>query len=136
MNMMKKVLGENSLSVSREHPILGFFDSKRINIFSIEKTKDSLSFNIDVLAKPGSKQEKLESDGEGRLLVFVKDRPIDGLANKAISKFVTKRLGLGGGNFVLLGGQKSKIKRFKILFSFTDHKDVAYYLEKLEKMVL
>lgn len=118
------------------NPILSFFQGHGIECYGVEQGDDFLSFSLNVQAKPGSKVEKMKFSENGNLVVFVKAKPIEGQANKAITKFVTKSFGIGGGSFALDSGEKSKIKRFRIVFSFTERKNVDYYLEKLKKTFL
>lgn len=81
-------------------------------------------------------QKKKKSIGqEGELVVSVSARPVEGAANKAISKFASKRLGISASSFSLDSGDKSKHKRFKVTYVFTDHKDVDYYLAKLKQLI-
>lgn len=134
--MIKKGSGENFLSKYQIEPLVSFFKEAKIQIYGPQLEGDELLVGIDVWAKPGSKKEKIEIGPNGELIVFISERPVDGQANKGISKYVAKALGVSSSSFVLDGGARSKFKRFKLIYTFTDHKNVDYYLGKLRKLFL
>jgi uncharacterized protein (TIGR00251 family) len=90
-------------------------------------------FLVKVRAKPGSKIESL-SILDGVLQVALKERPIDGQANKALVKKLGKLFGVSSSGVTLLRGERSKEKDFKICFVFEGRKNLKYYLEKLKLM--
>ena len=63
-------------------------------------------------------------------------RPVDGEANRAIFKILSKNLGMPQGHFDLEKGSKSKIKRFRVKIVFTDRKGLDYHLEKWKSLLI
>jgi len=107
-----------------------------LEVFRITEDKDgSLSFSFNVMAKPSSKKERLFLDSEGRLVVSLTARPVDGEANKALLKTLGKLLGISSSKIMLEKGTKSKIKQFRVRFAFTDRKGEDYYLKKWNKIL-
>lgn len=51
---------------------------------------------IKVKLHPGSSQEKILKLGEGEYEVWIKEKPIDGKANKFLEKFLKKEIGFMG----------------------------------------
>ncbi|WP_196801759.1 DUF167 domain-containing protein [Bacteriovorax sp. BSW11_IV] len=120
------------------HPeqIISFLTDKNLTIVNPKVEGNSLIMGIDLWAKPGSKKEKIVIGEQGELIVYISERPVEGKANVAITKYVARSLGVSPSSFVLDGGARSKFKRFKLIYTFTDHKNVDYYLEKLKKLFL
>ena len=107
-----------------------------LEVFRIAEDKDgSLSFSFNVMAKPSSKKERLFLDSEGRLVVSLTARPVDGEANRALLKNLGKLLGISSSKIMLEKGTKSKIKQFRVSFAFTDRKGEDYYLKKWNKIL-
>ena len=107
-----------------------------LEVFRITEDKGgSLSFTFKVMAKPSSKKERLFLDSEGRLVVSLTARPVDGEANKALIKVLGKFLGISSSKIRLEKGNKSKIKQFRVSFAFTDRKGEDYYLGKWNKIL-
>ncbi|OUR98504.1 hypothetical protein A9Q84_03580 [Halobacteriovorax marinus] len=105
-----------------------------IKIFSIKEEPDSLVFGLDLWAKPGAKVEKLLLGPSGEIILYIKEKPIAGAANKGFTKKLAKKFGVPASNVEMIGGGKSKFKRFAIRLTFTNHKDINYYLEKMDKV--
>ena len=102
-----------------------------LEVFRIcEDKSGGLNFTFIVLAKPGSKKERLFLDSEGRLVMAFTAKPVDGEANKALLKILGKLLGVTPSKIMLEKGTKSKIKQFRVSLAFTDHKGEDYYLRK------
>lgn len=113
--------------------IVEYLQSHHVHLSIEEQTNEKLVLVLDIWAKPGSKKEKIEVV-EGKLKVFVNERAVDGAANEAILTFVGKQLGIAPSSLQLLSGMKSKFKRISLSYSFTDRKNVDYYLNKLKKI--
>lgn len=128
--------GELFLLDESYNPLIKLFTELKIQVYNPLESDGELSLGLDIWAKPGAKKEKIEIGTNGELIVFISERPVDGQANKGISKYVAKALGVSPSSFLLDGGAKSKFKRFKLIYTFTDHKNVDYYLEKLKKLFL
>jgi len=72
---------------------------------------------ISVRVKPNAKQEKIEQVNEGHFLVWVKEKPQEGKANKAVIKALSEYFEVPQSRIVLLKGQSSKEKIFKIIIN-------------------
>jgi hypothetical protein len=69
---------------------------------------------INVKAKTRAKEEKVEKIDENNFVVSVKEPPIDGKANFAITQALAKYFGISSYNVRLILGQSSKQKVFEI----------------------
>ena len=99
----------------------------------VEDRMGGFSFTFRVVAKPGSKKERLFLDCEGRLVIALTARPVDEEANKALLKILGKFFGIPATKIILEKGIKSKIKQFRASFTFTDQKGQDYYFKKLNE---
>lgn len=101
---------------------------------SFSSNEDGVSFSIDIWAKPGSKVQKQLVGESGELILYIKERPVEGAANKALVKTIGKIFGTTNSSIELTRGGKSKFKRFNVSLTFTERKEVSYYLEKINKL--
>jgi len=69
---------------------------------------------ISVKVKPNAKQEKIEKFTESYFLVWVKEKPQEGKANKAAIKVLSEYFGVPQSWVILLKGQSSREKIFEI----------------------
>lgn len=69
--------------------------------------------NVQVTVKPGAKQEKVVSDGDG-LIVYLHARAHDGEANAALVKALSDYYGVSKTSVKIARGAKSKQKMVKI----------------------
>jgi uncharacterized protein (TIGR00251 family) len=69
---------------------------------------------ISVKVKPNAKQEKIEKVTESHFLIWVKEKPREGKANKAVIKVLSEYFGVPQSQVVLLKGQASREKIFEI----------------------
>ena len=69
---------------------------------------------ISVKVKPNAKQNKIEKINESHFLVWVKEKPLEGKANKAAIKVLSEYFGVPQSRVVLLKGQSSREKIFEI----------------------
>jgi len=69
---------------------------------------------VDVSAKPSSSQEKIEKIGEKSFKVWVKEPPIRGMANAAISKVIADYFSVSTVNIRLVSGFSSRQKVFEV----------------------
>jgi uncharacterized protein len=64
-----------------------------------------------VFVKPGSKKGPLVEVGAGgSLIVYVRDRAVDGKANTAVSELLAKHLGVSKTSVVIVRGHASRYK--------------------------
>lgn len=70
---------------------------------------------VTVAVKPGSKKGPLiETDENGGLVIYVRERAIDGAANEAVIKLLAEHFGIAKSNVTLISGGKSKAKLFHV----------------------
>lgn len=69
---------------------------------------------IAVLVKPGSKKGPLVEKGADGLVVYVRERAVDGAANSAVIKVVAEYFGVPKSNLEITLGKTSKIKTVQI----------------------
>jgi hypothetical protein len=69
---------------------------------------------IFVKAKPAAKEEKVEKIGESNFVVSVKEPPVQGRANAAISKALAEYFRVSSSQVKLISGFSSKQKVFEI----------------------
>jgi uncharacterized protein (TIGR00251 family) len=74
-----------------------------------------ISLNIKV--KPGSFKDAIEFDAEGTLVVKLREKPIDGAANEALIKFLSKEFNVSKNSITLEKGQTSRFKKIQIHLS-------------------
>ncbi|MEO1248440.1 MAG: DUF167 domain-containing protein [Pseudomonadota bacterium] len=74
---------------------------------------------IDILVRPNAKASAvtgvLDDQNNGQILgVRLAAKPVDGAANKALTAFFAKQLGVAKSAIRLVGGQKSRTKRLHV----------------------
>ena len=68
-----------------------------------------------VRVKPGSKKGPLvEEQEDGSLVLFVRERAVDGAANEAVLRLLAAHLGVKPGRLRLVSGQAARIKRIEL----------------------
>jgi uncharacterized protein YggU (UPF0235/DUF167 family) len=71
--------------------------------------------DVIVRVKPGSKKGPLvEADADGTLTIYVRERAIDGAANKAVVRLLADHLGVARSSLQLMSGRTARLKRFRI----------------------
>ena len=68
---------------------------------------------LQLKVKPSSKQEGVTLDGD-IVVVKVKERPVEGKANKAVIALLAKKLKIAKSCIEIISGKGSKLKRVKI----------------------
>lgn len=69
---------------------------------------------ISIIAHPNTKNPRVEEDLLGTLHVYVKEPPLEGKANKAVTEALANYYGTKKGKVFLIDGEKSKNKVFEI----------------------
>ena len=123
------------MAVNAFNTLAQAFLEKGIKLSSVKEFKDGGSFILDVQAKPGAKRTSIEVTSEGGLKVTLRERPVEGAANKGVRELLAESFGLSQSQISLISGEKSKLKRFELFFLFTTHKGSEYYKEKLQKLL-
>lgn len=70
---------------------------------------------ILVRVKPGSKKGPLIEDGPDGLVVFVRERAVDGKANDAVVELLARHFGVAKSCITILKGQATRIKKIGII---------------------
>lgn len=70
---------------------------------------------LKVEAHPNSKREVVEKVAEGFYKVYVKEKPVEGKANKAIVEALSDFFKIPKSKILLKKGEKGKIKIFEII---------------------
>gem|GEM_PF-451823 len=107
----------------------------KIKYYNLKTVDECLYFELDIWAKPGSKVEKHSIGDNGELVLYIKERPIEGAANKGFIKALAKIFSLPKSAVDLSKGTKSKFKRFSFQLTFTERKNIDYYLNQLQNLV-
>ncbi len=100
-----------------------------------QKTEDGGILSFYVWAKPGSKVEKCLCNEQGQIILYFKEKPVEGKANKAIAKSLGKILGVGARHVEIDQGEKSRHKKILVYFAFTNDKDLSYYKTRFTKII-
>ncbi|MEH3142024.1 MAG: DUF167 domain-containing protein [Mycobacterium kyogaense] len=70
---------------------------------------------ISVRVKPGSAKGPLvETDTDGTLTIYVRERAIDGKANQAVIRLLAEHLGVPRSRVTLASGATARLKRFRV----------------------
>ena len=69
---------------------------------------------IQVKVKPNSKQQKIEEDPDGVLVIRLKSPPVDGKANKELIAVLAKKYQVSKSQIKILSGTTSKHKLIQI----------------------
>jgi uncharacterized protein YggU (UPF0235/DUF167 family) len=127
-----EITGDLSLS---SDSIYSTLMAKGLSLTGEKSTPDFEEFCVHVWAKPGAKKERVEVGPEGELILFIREKPIEGKANKAFVKTLSSIFGVPQGAIELVTGQKSKKKKFSLYFEFTKNRPISYYLEKVNRFI-
>lgn len=74
-----------------------------------------MSQTVAVMVKPGSRKGPLVVPGDGdTLLVYVRERAIEGKATEAVARALADYFGVPRSRVELVAGATSRIKRFRI----------------------
>lgn len=69
---------------------------------------------IEIMVHPNSKRPRVEKDLLGLLHVYVKEPPLEGKANQAAGQALAEYYKVSKSSVILVHGEKSKHKVFKI----------------------
>lgn len=103
---------------------------------SISQDKDSEVISFSVQAKTGAKVSKICKSDSGDLIVYTRQRPVDGKANKDIQESLSNVFGVSKSCIEIDKGEKSKSKKIVVYFQFTKDKAMSYYLEMIRTSIL
>lgn len=69
---------------------------------------------LSVKVKPNAKQQKIEEDGAGNLVVWLKSPPTEGKANRELIELLSKKFQIPKSQISLKSGQASRQKIIEI----------------------
>ncbi len=69
---------------------------------------------LEITVKPGSKKIGIEKNDETHWTVRVHEPPVDGKANQAVIKAISKELGIAKSKIQIIRGESSRIKLLEI----------------------
>jgi len=69
---------------------------------------------VSVKVKPQAKEDKVNQIGKNQFVVWVKAKAIEGKANQAVIKVLSKYFDIAQSKIVLLRGERARDKVFKI----------------------
>ena len=69
---------------------------------------------LSVKVKPNAKQQKIEEDGAGNLVVWLKSPPTEGKANRELIELLSKKFQVPKSQISLKSGQASRQKIIEI----------------------
>lgn len=67
-----------------------------------------------VRVKTGSSRSIVNEEDNGELTVYVHERPVDGQANDAVIKALSKHFGVAKSRILIVRGQTARIKHVKV----------------------
>lgn len=114
-----------------ERSLLAAFGKLNFSPKVLIADKNNLVLELRVMAKPLAKCEKIIPGPLGEFIIHVKDKPLQGSANQAIIRLLSKFLGLAQSQILICSGEKSKTKKLTIHFYFSDTKNENYFCQKL-----
>lgn len=70
---------------------------------------------LRIRVKPGSRKGPLvETDAEGALVVFVRERAVDGAANTAVERVLAAHLGVPRSRVTIVRGNTARLKTVRV----------------------
>jgi len=69
---------------------------------------------LSVYIQPGAKKTEISGEHDGKLKIRVCAPPVEGAANEALIKFISKQLGLSKSKVKIASGDKSRHKILEI----------------------
>ena len=69
---------------------------------------------LSVKVKPNAKQQKIEEDGAGNLLVWLKSPPTEGKANRELIELLSRQFKVPKSQIAIKSGQTSRQKIIEI----------------------
>lgn len=103
---------------------------------SITLGQDCEVISFIIQAKTGVKISKICKNVNGDIVVYTRQRPVDGKANKDIQEYLSNVFGVPKSCIEIDKGEKSKSKKIVVYFQFTKDKTMGYYLEMIRTSIL
>lgn len=127
--------GESYLNPDHKVVFSEKLNDLKIKYYNIKSEDENLYFELDIWAKPGSKVEKHNIGENGELVLYIKERAVEGAANKGFIKVLAQLFSIPKSSVNISKGSKSKFKRFSFQLTFTERKNIDYYLDRLQNLV-
>jgi len=70
--------------------------------------------NLSLYIQPGAKKTEVSGEHDGKIKIRVCAPPVEGAANEALIKFLSKKLGVSKSGVKLISGEKSRHKVVQI----------------------
>jgi uncharacterized protein len=67
--------------------------------------------SLSIKVKPGSFKDEINFDQDNNLIIKLREKPIDGAANQALIRFLSKEFKLSKSRIVLEKGRSSQFKK-------------------------
>lgn len=94
-----------------------------------------LAIILELQIRPGAKIQGIKILETGEIKVSLRARAVEGEANLALMKFLSKELGVSLSQIGIISGVKSRSKRVQINYELKAQKNVLFYLQKLNSFL-
>jgi hypothetical protein len=81
-------------------------------MLAVSEKNGSALFSVRV--KPGGKKDEVLGVHDGALKISVKAPPLEGKANRAVTKFISRILGVAPSRVGIVSGESSRTKRIRV----------------------
>ena len=89
-----------------------------------------MGLTLIVKIKPGAFKDEIIIDGDDNWIIKIKDKPIDGVANDYLIKFLAKQFNRSKSEIIIEKGLSSRIKKIRLNIS---SEEFAVALNKYKK---
>jgi uncharacterized protein YggU (UPF0235/DUF167 family) len=130
--------------VSQQHldiasKIVDAFISSGIRIeHTVDANQAVLTIQVTCRVHPGSKIELIKVNSQGELVCHLKAKPIEGAANRSLTKLLGSALGVAPSNISIKRGGQGRIKSIQLdlLLNHPKSRKGERYIEKIEALQL
>lgn len=106
-----------------------------LKFIRMDESKNTIVFEIQFLAKPGSKKEYLKIK-DGTLICSIQEKSIDGEANSGFITYFANELDVAKSNVEIVRGIKGKNKAIQIAMSETKSRSWNQRIEYFKRFLL
>lgn len=106
-----------------------------LKFIRMDESKNTIVFEIQFLAKPGSKKEYLKIK-DGTLICSIQEKPVDGEANSGFITYFANELDVAKSNVEIVRGTKGKNKAIQIAMSETKSRSWNQRIEYFKRFLL
>lgn len=108
---------------------------KKIHFKVLQSSATSISFQLNIQAKPGAKKEAVKINDAGELILSIRERPVEGEANAGIIEKVAELFGIAKSRVNLVSGHKSRQKKIEIHLELNAGKNLQFYLNRIDALI-